>query len=104
MDPLSKFLIELVAGLAGKALEEILEALPRRLRKSVQDDPVQKDALRIALKAGLEAAGRTDPRVVRGGAWGVDPWHIRCACRGWREPDLRGNLLGFRVVVPPVSP
>jgi len=58
MDPLSQFLIELAAGLAGKALEEILEALPRRLRKSVQDDPAQKDALRIALKAGLEAAGR----------------------------------------------
>ena len=56
MDPLSGFLTTLAAKLAEKALEEILDALPRRLRRSVQDDPKQKAALRIALQAGLEVA------------------------------------------------
>ena len=45
--------------------------------------------------AGLRVA----PRVVRGGSWFGGPEDLRCACRDWNHPGVRGRLLGFRVVV-----
>jgi formylglycine-generating enzyme required for sulfatase activity len=44
------------------------------------------------------AGGR---RVPRGGAFADLPWGARCAYRNHVIPDLRFNLIGFRVVVSP---
>ena len=41
-------------------------------------------------------------RVLRGGAFGNEARHVRCAYRFWDDPDLRGWGGGFRVVVAPV--
>jgi formylglycine-generating enzyme required for sulfatase activity len=40
-------------------------------------------------------------RVLRGGAFNLLPNYVRCAYRLRRDPDLRLNLVGFRVVVSP---
>jgi formylglycine-generating enzyme required for sulfatase activity len=44
-------------------------------------------------------------RVLRGGAWDIDPRYCRSAIRDWRSPGYRFILIGFRVVaqVPPPS-
>jgi len=40
--------------------------------------------------------------VLRGGSWLSGPRVVRCASRGWGLPDIRFNLVGFRLVgVPP---
>lgn len=38
-------------------------------------------------------------RVLRGGSWRTEA-NVRCAYRGWYNPDPRNAFLGFRVVVP----
>ncbi len=51
-------------------------------------------------------AGKTDPtgpasgslRVLRGGAWYVDPTHCRSAYRDGNRPEHRSRTIGFRVV------
>jgi formylglycine-generating enzyme required for sulfatase activity/CHAT domain-containing protein len=50
--------------------------------------------------------GREDPeaeglRVLRGGAFRVNPWVARCAFRGWNFPIVTYVDRGFRVVVAP---
>ena len=40
-------------------------------------------------------------RVLRGGAYWLNRWYARCACRGRLTPDLRLDDLGFRLVVLP---
>jgi len=40
-----------------------------------------------------------DWRLLRGGAWIVNPRLCRSATRGYHSPDVRHNFLGFRVVV-----
>ncbi len=50
--------------------------------------------------------GREDPeadgnRVLRGGAFGSDQWHVRCASRYGLIPNGGGDFIGFRVVVAP---
>jgi len=42
-------------------------------------------------------------RAVRGGSWYHVEWDVRCALRGWEEPDARYDHLGFRCAcsVPP---
>ena len=35
-------------------------------------------------------------RVIRGGSWFGDARLCRSACRSWRDPGFRGDLLGFR--------
>jgi formylglycine-generating enzyme required for sulfatase activity len=40
-------------------------------------------------------------RVLRGGAFGLNAGHVRCACRGRYNPDGRYVNFGFRVVVSP---
>lgn len=44
----------------------------------------------------------TDPRVVRGGAFGNASWLVRCASRYRLFPDGWLRYLGFRVVVAPI--
>lgn len=52
---------------------------------------------------GREDAGKTVPRVVRGGSWYDNDWYARCAFRAQNGPaDIGGNL-GFRVVLLPSS-
>ena len=41
-------------------------------------------------------------RVLRGGSWVDEGDLVRCAFRGWREPDAEGWKFGFRTVVAPV--
>ncbi len=36
-------------------------------------------------------------RVLRGGAWSIDPWGLRSACRDWYSADVRSLVVGFRV-------
>jgi formylglycine-generating enzyme required for sulfatase activity len=59
-----------------------------------------KDGKRERLDAGGEVY-----RVVRGGSWHRPRALARCACRGRLRPEIRGDDLGFRVVLrpPPVS-
>ncbi|MCG8455332.1 MAG: formylglycine-generating enzyme family protein, partial [Holophagales bacterium] len=37
------------------------------------------------------------PRVIRGGSWGSDARRVRAAYRGWCDPGLRYDNLGFRL-------
>jgi formylglycine-generating enzyme required for sulfatase activity len=52
-------------------------------------------------RTAREDLSAKDRRVVRGGAFDLDPWDARCAFRGRGGPDLRHFDLGFRVVVSP---
>ena len=38
-------------------------------------------------------------RVLRGGSWNDIPWECRSANRGWRTPDGRFGVIGFRVAL-----
>jgi formylglycine-generating enzyme required for sulfatase activity len=49
--------------------------------------------------SALTSNGNSDLRAVRGGSWCLSPELCRCAQRDRYYPDLRGNLLGFRVCV-----
>jgi formylglycine-generating enzyme required for sulfatase activity len=40
-------------------------------------------------------------RVIRGGAWGSEPWNLRSAYRGRYDPDYRSLYLGFRLAQDP---
>lgn len=42
-------------------------------------------------------------RVIRGGSWSNSPHEIRCAYRASVNPDFKGNYIGFRLVMTPVS-
>lgn len=42
-------------------------------------------------------SGDEDYRCMRGGSYTDPPKHLRSACRGWAEPDLRSYSVGFRV-------
>jgi formylglycine-generating enzyme required for sulfatase activity len=46
---------------------------------------------------GREAAGGSDFRIVRGGAWGFPPRHARCAYRGKDRPHEASLNVGVRV-------
>ncbi len=48
--------------------------------------------------------GGDEPRVVRGGSFNHVQRGVRCAYRHSNLPDLRGDYVGFRVVVSPGSP
>ncbi len=61
-------------------------------RSAWSETPDEQQAARLA------SPGRAS-RVIRGGSWDLDPWHLRCAARFWVHPGVRGSGLGFRVVV-----
>ncbi len=42
-------------------------------------------------------------RVLRGGSWSNSSHEIRCAYRASVHPDFKGNYIGFRLVMTPVS-
>ena len=49
---------------------------------------------------GLKDFGRTF-EVVRGGSWKFEPYYVRAAQRNLEYmPDVRGDQIGFRCVVP----
>ena len=50
---------------------------------------------------GREDPKASGPRVMRGGAFNFNVRHVRCAFRSYNDPDLRLNLIGFRLVVAP---
>ncbi len=55
--------------------------------------------------AGADASPRTNGdclrRVLRGGAWGTDPWNLRSTGRfGYSSRHIRGSTFGFRVARP----
>jgi len=37
-------------------------------------------------------------KALRGGDWGSEDWHCRCASRSLGSPDRRGSRLGFRLI------
>lgn len=48
----------------------------------------------------LDGADESDNpgRVVRGGAWDATTWYCRSAVRLWTLPEVKGSMIGFRVV------
>ena len=52
-------------------------------------------------RAKREAPGGSDLRVVRGASFIFNQWFACAACRSGSHPDVRGDFLGFRVVVSP---
>lgn len=46
---------------------------------------------------GRESPETKGQRVVRGGFWDDRSWDIRASLRGWLNPDLRCDLVGFRL-------
>jgi formylglycine-generating enzyme required for sulfatase activity len=46
-------------------------------------------------------AGREVARVLRGAAFMLGHWHVRCAHRLWSFPNVSLRHLGFRVVMHP---
>ncbi len=42
-------------------------------------------------------------RVIRGGSWCNFPGELRCTYRGSVYPDFKGNFLGMRIVMTPIS-
>lgn len=42
-------------------------------------------------------------RVIRGGSWSNSAHEVRCAYRGKVLPDFKGNYIGFRIVMTPIS-
>ena len=42
-------------------------------------------------------------RVLRGGAFDINRWDVRCSFRGWNIPSSRVRNVGFRVVVSPFA-
>jgi formylglycine-generating enzyme required for sulfatase activity len=48
-----------------------------------------------------ESPQKGDYAVVRGGAFWLFPTLVRCACRNWDGPLVRGDCCGFRVVLSP---
>ena len=63
-----------------------------------QEDAYKKHPEKNPLiKAG---SGR---RVIRGGSWSNSPHELRCCYRANVSPDFKGNYIGFRVVMTPVS-
>lgn len=59
------------------------------------DEPTARQKREIDDSASL--------RVLRGGSYWFYSWLVRCAARRWISPDLRYDLIGFRVVVSPFS-
>ncbi|PID59597.1 hypothetical protein CSB45_00835 [candidate division KSB3 bacterium] len=51
---------------------------------------------------GTLGDGKT--KVLRGGSWDSYPWLVRSAIRNGFNPDNRGSLIGFRLVVSPRTP
>lgn len=45
----------------------------------------------------VDPIGPSGGRVLRGGAFGLQPWNLRSAYRGLGVPDFRGNNNGFRL-------
>mgnify|MGYP002641274996 CR=1 FL=1 len=42
-------------------------------------------------------------RVLRGGSFDYDQDYVRCAARGYSNPDSHYDFIGFRICVSPVS-
>ena len=53
---------------------------------------------------GREDPASPDSRVLRGGAFYIDEFNVRCAVRGSSRPYNRSGSNGFRIVVSPISP
>ncbi|MCB0262844.1 MAG: SUMF1/EgtB/PvdO family nonheme iron enzyme [Calditrichaeota bacterium] len=58
--------------------------------------PYQPDDGRENMDASRDVA-----RVVRGGSFDDDPYHVRCSIRGRGYPGYRGLILGFRLSLSP---
>ena len=50
-----------------------------------------------------EDNGSADPYVLRGGSFWGSAWYCRCACRSDDRPNLRYDLVGFRLVLRPLG-
>ncbi len=48
-------------------------------------------------------SGKGARKVIRGGSWCNSPHEVRCAYRAGVYPDFKGNYIGFRLVMTPVS-
>jgi len=52
------------------------------------------------------SSDNNNTKTIRGGCWNYFPYNCRCSCRFNYYPDLRGNVMGLRVVgvVPRILP
>jgi formylglycine-generating enzyme required for sulfatase activity len=85
-------------GMSPYGCEEMSGNVWEWTRSLWGDYPYPKQGSDRETREDLMAGGR---RVPRGGAFADLPWGARCAYRNHVIPDLRFNLIGFRVVVSP---
>jgi len=60
-------------------------------------DSYDEDYYRNTPKNDPQGPGSGQNRVLRGGAWIYEPWHLRVSARGRYSPGLRTNDAGFRL-------
>ena len=82
-------------GASPYGAEELSGNVLEWTRSNYRDYPYNSDD-------GREKLDNNDRRVLRGGAFYYFQDRVRCAFRFRPDPDYRGDLVGFRVVVVPV--
>jgi len=87
-----------VEDLSGNVWERTRSLWGLDWRKPKFVYPYDREDGRENLNAGADVL-----RVVRGGAFNIDAWDVRCACRYRDVPDLRSGNIGFRLDASPVS-
>jgi formylglycine-generating enzyme required for sulfatase activity len=69
-------------------------------RSLYADYPYPRDTIG---RSERQSRDNDSSRVLRGGAFYLNPWDVRCACRNYSDPDGRSHGIGFRVVVSPLA-
>jgi sulfatase modifying factor 1 len=64
-------------------------------------DIYDEDYYRTTPKNDPQGPGSGQNRVLRGGAWIYEPWHLRVTARGRCSPAVRTNDAGFRLALTP---
>ncbi|MFL6235043.1 MAG: formylglycine-generating enzyme family protein, partial [Thermoanaerobaculia bacterium] len=83
-------------GASPYGIEELSGNVFEWTRSLAGDYPYEPVAAREELEASSEVF-----RVLRGGAFSHESRFVRCAFRGWGNPDIRDVGIGFRVVLSP---